>query len=543
MSYVRFSLRIALIATVSVGLAASTRAGSHSAVGAPVNQSAAPDSYGYKWIDNQGQDDPAAGGSGPNFSALWTDISASGAALSAIACDDCTTTFTCPILIRYYGQNWGTAPQGSNAQVVSPTIVVSSNSNLQFLTSGQGPNASYTNSSLPAGQMNGMVAIMWDDTYGASGGNTARWEVVGSAPNRRLIVQYTSWDWCCSDGANMEYQIQLTESDGTSESAITFLYNDIGSDSRELGDSATIGIQSPNASSYLQYSYNQASLADNRAIRFYTNENPFDPTNLVQAADAGGPAKQNGYVSDATAYFRGGVTDPDAGNTIGIQVEILPSTVPFTANISGQTTVTAAADMVASGGTAEAVYVFDGTPYGSGDYHWRARSIDNGGGVSNWVLYDVASINFRVDLDPPTPTFPPYSPAMGQTMGVVPPAGNVAFRWGPAADIGPAGPISYRVQVSTTVTFASTLADDLATTTTHIVFLAIKGDPYYWRVAAVDQAGNQGPWSTAISFFVDFDDGANHGGGDCTQGAAGSPGSAVGLLIAMLIAAAAFRRM
>lgn len=545
MSYARLSIRIALIAAVSVGLAAMTPAGGHTAAGAPFNQSADPasETYGYKWIDNEGADDPAAGGSGPDLATLWTDISASGTQLSAISCDDCTTTISPNMMVRYYGQNWGTAPAGSGAQVVSASIVVSSNGNVQFLNSGQGANASYTNNGLPAAGMNGMVAFLWDDCYGAGGGN-ARWEVVGSSPNRRLIIQYTGWDFCCSDGPNMEYQVQFTESDGASDSSITFLYNDItAGDQREMGNSATIGIQSPTQGSYLLYSNNQASLEDGRAIRFYTNEPPFDPTNLSQAADSGGPAKPLGFVSDATAWFRGTVTDPDSGNTIGLQVEILPSTTPFAAGITGQTATTPVADMVASGGVAEVLYIFDTTPYGTGDYHWRVRAVDNGGGTSGWVVFDIASINLRVDLTPPTGTFPPYQPAEGSSVGVPPPAGDVGFTWGAASDIGPPGPIVYRLEVSTSAAFASTIKSEIVTGTSGLLVIPISSEPFYWHVAAIDQAGNQGVWSTPTAFFVEFNDGTNHGGGDCTGGASGSPGSAIGLLAAMVIAAAAFRRI
>jgi len=549
MSKFHTMLRIAFIAAIAVGLAAMTPSRGHSAAGAPLNQSQDPasETYGYKWIDNEGADDPASGGSGPDFAALWTDISASGTQLTALNCDDCITTISPPVMIRYYGQNWGTAPAGSGAQVVSASMVVSSNGNCQFLASGQNGSAGYVNESypngLPANGMNGMVAYLWDDGYGAGGGN-ARWQVVGQAPNRRLIVQYTGWDFCCSDGPNMEMQVQFTESDGGSDSSITFLYNDItAGDQREMGNSATIGIQSPALNSALNYSYNTASLEDGRAIRFYTNEPPFDPTALSQAADAGGPAKPVGFVSDATAYFRGTVTDPDSGNTVGLQVEVLPSTTPFSGSITGQTATTPVANMVASGGVAEVLYVFDGTPYGSGDYHWRVRAVDNGGGTSGWVVFDIASINFRVDLDPPTGTFPPYQPAEGSSVGVPPPVGDVGFTWGGANDIGPPGPLTYRIEVSNSAAFASTIKSEVVPGTSALLVLPISSDPLYWHVSAIDQAGNQGVWSTPIAFFVEFNDGKNHGGGDCVQGARGSTGSAIGLLLAFVIAAAAFRRI
>ena len=510
---------------------------------APLGQSAAPDSYGYKWIDNAGPDDPASGGSGPSFAATFQDISSSGTVIAGNACDDCINPIQPPMMVRYYGANWGQAPAGSGAQVVSSSIYVSTNGNIQFLTSGQGANASYTNVGLPAQGMNGMVAFMWDDCYGASGGNSNVWQVVGNAPNRRLIVQYNSWDWCCSDGPNMQYQIQFTESDGSADSAIYFVYSDItNADGRECGNSATIGIQSPSLNAYSQYSLNTASLVDDRVIRFFTNQNPNDPTGLAQASDPGGPNKALGFTSDATVTFKGTGTDPDATNTIGIQVEILPSTTPFTAAVVGELTQTQAGGLVAQGSIAEATYTFDGTPFGSGDYHWRARTIDNAGGTSGWVVFNAAPIHFVVDLTPPGVPPGPYQPEEGASMGVQPPGSDVQFRWGAAIDIGPPGPMSYRIQVGASPGFPSPIADEVVSTLEHQVVLDIASTPYFWRVAAIDQAGNQGAYTIPKSFMVVFNDSTNHGAGDCSISAGMVAGPLLPSLMAGMLLAYGMRR-
>ena len=545
MARVTTSLRFALIAAI-LAVVPAMKPAAPPAPEAPVvlGQSAAADAYGYKWIDNAGADDPAAGGSGPDFQAIFQDISSTGTAISGNVCDDCITSIQPQMMVRYYGANWGVAPAGSGAQVVSSSIWVSTNGNVQFLNSGQSQNASYSNVQLPANGMNGMVAYMWDDGYGASAGNTNVWQVVGSAPNRRLIIQFNSWDWCCSDGPNMQYQVQFTESDGTADSTIYFVYSDItNSDGRECGNNATIGIQSPTLSAYSQYSLNVASIVDNRVIRFYTNQNPNPPTNLSQAGDPGGPSKALGFVSDATAYFRAAGTDPDASNTMGIQVEVLPSAVPFDpVAITGQTAQTPPGSLVPQGQVAEALFTF-GNPYGSGDYHWRARSIDNAGGVSSWVVFNAATVHLTVDLTPPGLPAGPFSPPEAGSVGVAPPASDVLFQWGPATDIGPPGPLTYRFQVSASAGFASMIADETIPDLEFRVPMAISSNPYFWRVAAIDQSGNQGPYTPAMSFVVLFQDGINHGGGDCNI----SVGSAAGPLVpaalaALLLAFGASRR-
>src|SRR5262245_64932424 len=60
------SVRFALVAAVAMALPGMSPAGSP----APAGQSPNPDQYGYKWIDNQGPDNPGSGGSGPVFAQI-----------------------------------------------------------------------------------------------------------------------------------------------------------------------------------------------------------------------------------------------------------------------------------------------------------------------------------------------------------------------------------------------------------------------------------------------------------------------------------------
>jgi len=265
------------------------------------------------------------------------------------------------------------------------------------------------------------------------------------------------------------------------------------------------------------------------------NLNPNAPTNLVHAAVSNGPPKGVGFVSDATAYFRATVTDNDTGDLVGVQVEVLPSAVPFDpSNITGQTASTPVSSMVGSGGTPECVYTFTGNPFGAGDYHWRLRGIDDNGGAGAWVVFNAVPVHFTVDLDPPSTPVGPYNPGEGDGVGVVPPGSDVLFTWGIAVDVGPPGPISYRVQVSASPDFSNNFADDVVPALEFRVPLNIAATPYYWRVAAVDQGGNQGPFTLPISFLVIFNDPTNHAGGDCNI----SVGAATGPLVPAAFAAA-----
>ncbi|MBI4565528.1 MAG: hypothetical protein HY716_12610 [Planctomycetes bacterium] len=481
-----------------------------------------PDTYGYRFIDNINET------AGPSYTELWQDISTSGTQL-AIQGDDVATSFTCPILIRFYGQNWGTDTSGAAIPVVSPLVGVTSNCFLRLLGPGQAMTAyPYGDGALPRTDANnmasGLIAVFLDDMDGRGANDSAQWEVIGTAPSRRLVVQWTNWGWFGGgQQTDMTIQVQITESDGTQESEIYFSYQGV-TDDRESGNSATIGIQAVNATSFLQYSFNTANSTtpdptsgDPRVLRFFAGQPPNPPTGLLQAADAGGPARPVNFISDATVYFRGIVTDPDTGDRVGLEVEILPSATPFQTDITGDTARTAAADLVPNGGEPEALYTFTGSPFGSGDYQWRARSFDANGNTSPWATYDPAGTHFRVDLDASTIPEPVY-PLQDKKAS----AGGDRFVWLLSEDVGPPGPIRYEFQAHDNASFVNPLAADTVVDEAQgILVLPLSPDPFFWRVRATDRAGNSSPWSPTIRFYTKGDDGIDHAAGDAPDGSAG----------------------
>ncbi|HKR56167.1 MAG TPA: hypothetical protein VJS20_07685, partial [Gemmatimonadales bacterium] len=281
------------------------------------------------------------------------------------------------------------------------------------------------------------------------------------------------------------------------------------------------------------------TVANGRVVRFADNTPPNDPTGLAQAGDAAGTARPLGYVSDSTMYFQGTVTDPDAGNQLGLEVEVLPSSTAFTSNSSGTIVRTDAADMVSDGQVAEAALDFTTAGLPSGNYHWRARTIDEGGGTSDWVLFNAAAIHFATDFVPPSPPGGPLTPD-GVQLVFSAPAGDVSFSWGGATDTGPPGPIAYRLQISVTNTFGSTVYDSTIAAQSADVNLTAMDTPYYWRVMAVDQAGNEGsPSSTAffqVSWTTTVPDGANDRYAHC--GTATGSGSLFTMMVVVAALAA-----
>ncbi|MBI4566154.1 MAG: hypothetical protein HY716_15825 [Planctomycetes bacterium] len=173
---VRVSVAPAFLATVLAGAAP-----------APVKfTQGGPDTYGYQHIDNINE--PA----GPIYSVVWQDISSTAAAVNILGAANAWTNVQIPILVRVYGQNWGTPPENSGLTVVGVNVEISANGFVALLAPGQADPSPglWVNQNFPSNDNRigpgGFCAVLWDD-WGARGANDAApWEVIGTAPNRRF---------------------------------------------------------------------------------------------------------------------------------------------------------------------------------------------------------------------------------------------------------------------------------------------------------------------------------------------------------------------
>jgi Ca2+-binding RTX toxin-like protein len=159
--------------------------------------------------------------------------------------DDGYANVALPFAFKFYGVN-------RTAMNVSP------NGAIRFPSSNTG--LSFVNQDLGVAN-NDMIAPMWDDWVVFGQVSTGQ---SGSAPNRVFTVH---WDDMRPFGGvaadAVDFQMQLFEN-----GRIEFHYLDVESAaSWDRGVGATIGIDH-GATSRLQYSFNSASLLDNRVIRF-----------------------------------------------------------------------------------------------------------------------------------------------------------------------------------------------------------------------------------------------------------------------------------
>ena len=125
-------------------------------------------------------------------------------------------------------------------------------------------------------------------------------------------------------------------------------------------------------------------------------------------------------------------------------------------------------------------------------YYWKVQAKDNAGNVG---VYS-SSRSFRIDVTAPSaPSL--VSPANGATINDNTPT----FRWAAVTD--PSG-VAYKLQYSTDNTFqtATTIENLLDNTYTVPDNMALVDNKYYWRVRAIDGAGNQGDWSSTWQFTV-----------------------------------------
>lgn len=470
-----------------------------------------PDAFGYRFIDSQET-------GGPVFATEWEDISTSGTAITWGAynppsafgvSDEGEAQINLGFSFSYYGTAYTSCWVNTNAFVKFGSQTVSAAT-------------SYNNVTMPtAGGDDNKICVKWRDWIGT----TARYLTIGTAPDRRFVVHWVL--------GTESVELKLHENGD-----FMMLIQATGNNTN-----GTVGIENQAATTGLLYTYNGSpnALAANRAIRFYSNSPPAPPTNLIQAGDSNGAARPVGFVSDATVYFLAAVTDPNGDNTLGIQAEVLPSSTPFSSTPVGTIVQTDSASLVSPGQVAEALFDLSTTSLPSGDYHWRARTFDDRGAYSSWVVFNAATVHFTTDLVPPSTPAGPFSPDSVQLIFLVP-YGNIDFSWGTATDSGPPGPIGYQLQISASDTFAVILYEAVLVGTSTTVNLAASATPYFWRVAAVDQAGNIGTPTSPLTFQLAWTTTAGEEKdryANCGTGTPSRPGGLVAALAVVTILAGA----
>ncbi len=172
----------------------------------------------------------------------WIDVS--GGISAGVVGDDVAATIPIGFDFPFYG-------------ALYQNVTVASNG---YLTFG-GTGTAYQNTSLPdLGSPNALVAVFWDDLAAPSAG-LIRYQVVGSAPNRKLVVGWLGVSRVGAPG-HLTFEAVLSESAG-----IFLAYQDVmvGDPYYDNGKQATVGVEDALGSRGAQIAYKSPVLEDQSA--------------------------------------------------------------------------------------------------------------------------------------------------------------------------------------------------------------------------------------------------------------------------------------
>ena len=215
------------------------------------------------WAATKG---PDAGGYGATDEVVYSfvDISGSSGGSSVLAgTDDGTAVLTLPFSVQFYGQARSVA-------------CVSANGAIYFVTSAgecSGFDGDFANTDLTVAPVpNDRPALLpfWSDlTFQVPGAGAVLYQTLGTAPERRFVVQ---WHNAYPQGSPNPVTFQVVLTEGTS--AILFQYQtvDLGAGNpAHHGAQATIGIRNAagmTTGQQLQWSYDVPVIQDRTALRF-----------------------------------------------------------------------------------------------------------------------------------------------------------------------------------------------------------------------------------------------------------------------------------
>ncbi|MBX3059499.1 MAG: proprotein convertase P-domain-containing protein [Anaerolineae bacterium] len=165
--------------------------------------------------------------------------------------DDGEANITLPFPFTFYG-------------VTSSDLRVGNNGGIRFnATTGD---VGITNAALPNAAHPLTIFPFWDDLDEEQG--NVYWEVQGTAPNRVAIIEWYQRPHFPGSAAAPTITFQVLLFEGSNEIKFQYLDVDFDDPATSFGASATVGLNK-DATTALQYSFNQPVLQDGMAILFY----------------------------------------------------------------------------------------------------------------------------------------------------------------------------------------------------------------------------------------------------------------------------------
>jgi hypothetical protein len=140
-------------------------------------------------------------------------------------------------------------------------------------------------------------------------------------------------------------------------------------------------------------------------------------------------------------------------------------------------------------GDTAATSITPGSGLPDGLYYWRVRAFNEFGLLSAYSAPRTLTID---NVAPAAPV--PVAPASGAITTVRP-----AYSW---SAVSSGGTTTYELEVDDNSGFSSPDVDVTVTTTSSLPAISLRQGTNYWRVRAIDAAGNIGPWSVLRSWTV-----------------------------------------
>lgn len=311
----------------------------------------------------------------------WVDTPVDAA--THVLSDDSAVTISIPFGFDLYG-------------VAATSVQIASNGYLRF---GAGPATAYSNVAIPSmSDPNSMAAAWWMDFNPARGGQV-RSHVVGTAPNRVLVVSWLDvlpFSTSATDGAT--FQVLLDEA----TRSITFQYLDtlVGTSTLDRGRTGTVGVEGADGSFGTQVLLNTASLADSSAVRCTRSLGPTITTSSLASA-----VRTEAYTQTI------GVTGGTGTKTLSVASGSLPPGL----TLSGF-------DIV-------------GTPTSSGTFSFTLRVLDQNGlsGTSALQILVIEPVSVATSTLNPAAVGSAYNQSVTATGGTSP------YSWSLASGSLPAG--------------------------------------------------------------------------------------------------------
>ena len=140
-------------------------------------------------------------------------------------------------------------------------IYVSSNGTISF---SNNTNPGYNNQALPTQLATTLVAVYWDDLIPSGSNSNIYAAITGSAPNRRLVVEWRNMKNYNASGSGT-FQVIFYEN--SADIRFNYLDTNFNSTNYNSGSSATVGVQT-SVGVFTQFSHNSPSIPSQFSLLF-----------------------------------------------------------------------------------------------------------------------------------------------------------------------------------------------------------------------------------------------------------------------------------